>query len=32
MQLTIANYRRAKRLLRTWGACTKRLIKLDAPE
>ena len=32
MRLAIANYRKAKKLLRTWEAHTQRLIELNAPE
>jgi hypothetical protein len=32
MRLAIANYRKAKKLLRTWEAYTQRLIELNAPE
>jgi hypothetical protein len=32
MRLAIANYRKAKKLLRTWEAHTRRLIELNAPE
>ena len=32
MRLAIANYRRAKKLLRAWEAQTQHLVKLNAPE
>lgn len=32
MRLAIANYRKAKKLLRTWETHTQRLIELNAPE
>ncbi|MCC7464347.1 MAG: hypothetical protein IT480_18030 [Gammaproteobacteria bacterium] len=32
MRLAIANYRKAKKLLRAWEAHTQRLIELNAPE
>ena len=32
MRLAIANYRKARRLLRTWEVHTQRLIELNAPE
>jgi hypothetical protein len=32
MRLAIANYRKARTLLRTWEAHTQRLIELNAPE
>lgn len=32
MRLAIANYRKAKKLVRTWEAHTQRLIELNAPE
>ena len=32
MRLAIANYRKTKKLLRTWEAHTQRLIELNAPE
>ena len=32
MRLAIANYRKAKKLLRTWEEHTQRLIELNAPE
>ena len=32
MRRAIANYRKAKRLLRLWEAQTQRLIELNAPE
>ena len=32
MRLAIANYRKARKLLRTWEAHTQRLIGLNAPE
>jgi hypothetical protein len=32
MRLAIANYRKAKKLLRAWEAHTQRLIDLNAPE
>ena len=32
MRLAIANYRKAKKLLRTWETHTQQLIELNAPE
>ncbi|MBK7249848.1 MAG: hypothetical protein IPI06_02800 [Gammaproteobacteria bacterium] len=32
MRLAIRNYRKAKKLLRTWEAHTQRLIEFNAPE
>ena len=32
MRLAIANYCKAKKLLRTWETHTQRLIELNAPE
>lgn len=32
MRLAIANYRKAKKLLRTWEAYTQQLIERNAPE